>query len=456
MPASASRTPRTRQRRQAVLVIHGIGNQRPMETLGGFVRQAVGEGPKLRRWYRPDTVSDNFDLWQVVTYDEDRPAIRTDFYELYWAHLMEGTRFASVWAWVWKDLIRRSSSTMRPPMQEAKAWVVPILAIYALATVGTLAAALVTAIFLGSIWWLAYAAGFVALVLLFWGLSNRFLEPYVGDAARYFRDTPENIDARQKIRALGVAALDHLHDEEHGYERIVVVGHSLGSVVGYDVLRYAFARRTRRMKLPAHPLPAEIVSFDEACKDPGRPEFRDAQRALCRALAERSSDREWLVSDFVTLGSPLTYAEVLMAASKEEFEEHVDRRLLPVCPPHPGSSRNEHGIRGFFRYHDHDRGHDVVTPHHAAMFAFTRWTNLFFPVRSVIFGDIIGGKVGSAALFGDGVRDMPVDCTHIGGRGLFSHTSYWTPGGLRGCPDHITALRPALDLADAGAPHQLP
>jgi hypothetical protein len=432
-----------------VLVIHGIGDQRPMETLGSFVEQAVAPGPNTRRWYRPDAVSDNFDLWQVVTYDEARPAIRTDFYELYWAHLMEGTRFVSVWAWVWNDLIRRPSSTMRPPMREAKSWIVPILAVYALASCGAFVAALA---FRSA--WLAVA--FAALLLLFWWLSNRFLEPYVGDAARYFRNTPENIDARQKIRALGVEALDHLHDEKHGYDRIIVVGHSLGSVVGYDILRYAFARRARGMKLPATPLPAEVAAFDQACEDPGGPEFRAAQRALCRALAERGNGREWLVSDFVTLGSPLTYAEVLMARSTAEFQERIERRLLPVCPPQQGPSRNERNIRGFFGYHDAATGQDFVSPHHAAMFAFTRWTNLFFPVRRVVFGDIIGGKVGSAALFGAGIKDVAVDCTHIGGHGLFSHTSYWTPEGLRGCPDHIAALRAALDLEDTGTADQLP
>jgi hypothetical protein len=434
------------QRRQAVLVIHGIGDQRPMETLGSFVEQAIPSGLSARRWYRPDTVSDNFDLWQVVTYDEAQPEIRTDFYELYWAHLMEGTRFASVWAWIWNDLIRRRSSTMRPPMREARAWVIPVLVVYA---------ALLLAALVGTILWSGwFGVLLAALLLLFWFASRKFLEPYVGDAARYFRNTPENIEARQKIRALGVAALDHLH--EHGYERIIVVGHSLGSVVGYDVLRYAFARRTREMKLPGGALPAEIAAFDRASAEADIPAFQAAQRALCRALAQGREGREWLVTDFVTLGSPLTYAEVLMAEKPGDFETFVQRRLLPVCPPQQGPAANERAIRGFYRYCDRASGDEVASPHHAAMFAFTRWTNLYFPVRNVVFGDIIGGEVAGTDLFGTGVKDVAVDTTHLHGWRLFSHTSYWRPGGLAGSPDHIAALRAALDLDDLGTAAQLP
>ena len=436
------------QRRQAVLVVHGIGDQRPMETLGSFVEQALPSGPSARRWYRPDTVSENFDLWQVVTYNEAEPDIRTDFYELYWAHLMEGTRFASVWAWIWYDLILRSSSTMRPPMREAKAWVIPVLVVYAALLLAALAGTI-----LRSGWWGLVLA---ALLLLFWFASRKFLEPYVGDAARYFRDTPENIDARQKIRALGVAALDHLHDAKHGYERVIVVGHSLGSLVGYDVLRYAFARRTREMKLPAGALPGEIAAFDQASAQADIPAFQAAQRALCRALGQGRQGREWLVTDFVTLGSPLTYAQVLMAERPRDFETFVRRRLLPVSPPQQGQAANERGIRGFYRYRDRANGEEVASPHHAAMFAFTRWTNLYFPVHHVIFGDIIGGEVAGTELFGTGVKDVAVDSTHLHGWRLFSHTSYWRPGGLAGSPDHIAALRAALDLDDRGTAAQLP
>jgi len=58
---------------------------------------------------------------------------------------------------------------------------------------------------------------------------------YAGRVVRYTRATPENIAARKDIRERGLALLDSLHEAE--YERIIVVGHSLGSILGYDLIQ---------------------------------------------------------------------------------------------------------------------------------------------------------------------------------------------------------------------------
>ncbi len=73
----------------------------------------------------------------------------------------------------------------------------------------------------------------------------------------------------------------------------------------------------------------------------------------------------------------------------------------------------------------------------------TRWTNLYFPSRLIVIGDLIGGKL--APVFGSGVRDEVVKTKERWG--LFTHTLYWslTPGSTS---EHIRALRKALDLAD--------
>src|SRR5690242_7095073 len=63
-----------------------------------------------------------------------------------------------------------------------------------------------------------------------------FLEPYLGDAARYFRNSPANVAVRRAIRKNAVDTLANLHASGY-YDRIVVVAHSLGSVVAYDMLR---------------------------------------------------------------------------------------------------------------------------------------------------------------------------------------------------------------------------
>ena len=109
--------------RQAVLIIHGIGDQKPMETMRGFVKAVWPTSPNAAAWSRPDTLSENFDLRQIVTRDE-KTGQRTDFFELYWAHLMEGTKLAGVWAWIWHDLLLRPGRTMPQVIRSAKGFVV--------------------------------------------------------------------------------------------------------------------------------------------------------------------------------------------------------------------------------------------------------------------------------------------------------------------------------------------
>ena len=47
------------------------------------------------------------------------------------------------------------------------------------------------------------------------------------------------MEARNELRAEGLALLQALH-EDGNYNRIIVVGHSLGSVIGFDLLRLAW------------------------------------------------------------------------------------------------------------------------------------------------------------------------------------------------------------------------
>ena len=71
---------------------------------------------------------------------------------------------------------------------------------------------------------------------------------FVGDAARYLSSSPSNIKMRQEIRSEGVQLLRKLH--EQGYGRIVVVGHSLGSVIAYDILKNPLGRVQRTVRIP--------------------------------------------------------------------------------------------------------------------------------------------------------------------------------------------------------------
>ena len=63
--------------------------------------------------------------------------------------------------------------------------------------------------------------------------------------------------------------------------------------------------------------------------------YRDAQRTYFELLSAARDDGKaiWLVSDFVTLGSPLSAADVLVAKDDDDFRLRKAYRELPTSPP---------------------------------------------------------------------------------------------------------------------------
>ncbi|MCB1542401.1 MAG: alpha/beta fold hydrolase [Rhodoblastus sp.] len=428
--------------RQAILIIHGVGDQRPMDTLRSFVDAVWRHDPKgqpierHRAWSAPDTMTDNFELFRIAT--GVNRGVRTDFFEFYWADLMTGTRAGAVWNWIVFQLLCRGGLEHASPgflTARRYAWVV----IPTLLTVVAFCVAHLLRMLLGTSpasWWglleVAVIVGFLAI--------EYFVKKFVGDAARYLIARPDNIGARQDIRRRGADLLGKLHDVG-GYDRIVVVGHSLGTVIGYDILAYAFAKRMHDVAVPLSPEPpAEIVRID-ALAEGGEFDlaaWRSAQRALFRS----EEAKRWRVSDFITLGSPLTYAHFLVADDPADFDRRRRDKELATCPPQFDTNRNANSCVIFRR-----PGRATASIQHSALFAFTRWSNLYFPTSSgFVRGDVIGGPL--AANFGAGVEDRAVRTTHLGGQSIFSHTSYWKSDGLMGSPNHIEALADALALFD--------
>jgi hypothetical protein len=266
----------------------------------------------------------------------------------------------------------------------------------------------------------------------------------VGDAARYLNPAPTNVSRREEIRAKGIEVLKQLHNTKHGYDRIIVVGHSLGSVIGYDVLNYAWSEFNRSSGTKGQEMDElnklEAVARDLVDGTSHNPDHvQSAQRAYYEEL--KSNGCEWRVTDFVTLGSPLTHAELLLARHADDLREKERSRELPRCLPELEASQHKPPKRLFSYPSDKDER----VPHHAAVFAPTRWTNLYFPSRFIVFGDIVGGPL--ARLFGKGIKDVPVS-THKR-CGFLSHTFYWKPDSK---DVHIKRLRDALDLLDSRSP----
>jgi hypothetical protein len=429
--------------KQAVLLIHGIGEQRPMDTLRGFVEAVWTQDKNLHRdhkagagvWSKPYSLSENFEL-RLLTTAENKAGRRTDFYELYWAHMMQGTKLAHVGAWA-KSLLFRSPSSVPAHLRLAY-WV--LLALVAAGVYFAISGAIADAQgTLDGAVWLRYALGALVLPLGAWILIS-----IVGDAARYLHVAPSNVQRRHEIRAAGMAVLKALHDAKYKYERIVVVGHSLGTVIGYDILTHTWAAYNAQEPKAPHPrydslseleaIAVKLADREQVAID----EVQDAQRRYFNEL--RENQVPWKVTDFITLGSPLAHASILMADTLAKLQRRIDDREFPVCPPTlENHQRKGVAIRGF----SYPAGAAKRFPHHAAVFGPTRWTNLYFPCRLLVWGDLIGGALNP--LFGAAVRDVPVRTRAR--LGFLSHTLYWKLTGET--DEHVKALRDALDLLDA-------
>lgn len=89
-------------KRQAVVLIHGIGEQIPMETLRDFVDNIAPEidgSNKPKYFSKPDTFAANYEL-RRLTANEHRDSFKTDYFEFYWAHLMKDTQLNDVIWWI--------------------------------------------------------------------------------------------------------------------------------------------------------------------------------------------------------------------------------------------------------------------------------------------------------------------------------------------------------------------
>ena len=299
------------------------------------------------------------------------------------------------------------------------------------------------------------------IVGFYLAVNAAFLQPYLGDAARYFRNSPANVAVRREIRKQAVDLLDRLHASGR-YDRIIVVAHRLGSVIAYDMLRAYFSRICDDLPPPTA-LGPEVAEIDRAAWQPAgaasadekkllREKARKAVASIAAAtdragLPPDARPRSWLVTDFVTLGAALTHAHFLMCLGKtqgdlaNDFARRVREREFPTCPP---QRFDDDGLLSF------------VNPrtgrtefHHGAVFGLMRWTNIYFPLQQVFWGDAIGGPL--APLFGSHILDVPVSTHTKGGADFFTHTAYWDTGRAEGWnAPHIVALRQAVDLADTG------
>lgn len=418
--------------RQAVVLIHGIGEQEPMANLRDFVETVLpsaGNGEE-KFWRGPDVVVDHSEFRRL----KSRGRNPTDFYELYWAHQVRDTRWTHVMRWLLKLLFRSPKSVPRS-----------IFALWSFAwvMVATTLVFLITDRFTPLAHWISLQSpvgiSWVVLYVLVLALQWLFLY-YLGDAARYLDRKPDNITLRQNILEEGMKLLRHLH-ESNQYDRIIIVGHSLGSVIGYDLIARLWAEQhnksdfiSRRDNLeqillrgePPQPFIRHQIYEKGRLLTPDNSgvalqAFRAAQVGGWKE--QRRWGHPWRITDFITLGSPLAHARLLLAKSGSDFLTLQRQREFLTCPP-SGDAKG-------YAYVDANRltlpSGRIFTPlqlHYAAAFAVTRWTNLYVPAIGGIFGDVIGGPLTKE--FGPGVKDVQVTIRGLKRFTFLAHNAYWT------------------------------
>jgi hypothetical protein len=280
-----------------------------------------------------------------------------------------------------------------------------------------------------------------------------FVVPYFGDVARYVQSATDTVRNREEIRERGLALLRALHEDD-AYQRVVIVAHSLGSVVAYDLIRLFWAEYgptfTAGYSLGQPACVAMIKAMDKGRAMPnwlGSPfsaiaeyrasqknaflALRDQQRSANNSAPRRKRAKTWKISDFVTVGSPLTHADFLLARTTEQFGDLVQERTLPVNPPvrEHATNRFPANATDSFLYSvpkKSGRGLSVYC-HHGAPFSVVRWTNIYDWRKFGVFGDFVSGPLRDH--FGSGILDFHVKIRRLGLRfipnRLVTHTLYW-------------------------------
>ncbi|MEO8758238.1 MAG: hypothetical protein ABI398_10875 [Devosia sp.] len=529
----------------AVIMVHGMGEQRPLETIRSFVESVyqhdtslastdTDDDNMLRIAIVPDGTTGSGELRRLTTLN-DGPAKRTDFFELYWADIMDGTPVEMVTSWIDGLLLRspwRVPAHARVYLAWLMLWGLALIVVFAaIATAYPQVANLLGPVDRVLDWLtlhhivvgqVAYVVGaayltvlivkgvrggqqklettplFLPAVLLAGGLvlslwpakqaisghllaaavtagvgsfMHFLVAPYLGDVVRYVRATPSTVERRRLIRERGLALLEAIHekradstdnqdfvraatDDPPAYDRIVLVAHSLGTYVAYDILQMFWEKYGPTHHQQWHPevpsVQAALADVDAFVKkewvaDPAESyplaDYLAAQANLRQELFQAAP--QWRITDLITLGSPLVHAEFLATDGTADLEQGFVQRRFAACPPRPDPTQ------GSMLYPTVTDGPKY--PHFAAHFAAVKWTNICDESVVPFLGDLVSGRL--RPIFGNGIDEHNVTIKRPGRiwplNRVFTHTEYWTwedsykHGNL---PEHLDLLRKALKI----------
>jgi len=276
-----------RRRCVAFIVVHGMGQQVPYETLSMLAENMVTQEAKLGQYQQPPSVSV---VRAKITDDPDDPPLaRAQFsvirkaegkdepemtdvhiFEAYWAPLTEGKisliqvvsfLFNAAGRGIWSSL--RSGRFRRWMFGDFQELPIKAGTLYALvATAVAFAIALAPLLLFNRYWKDAVESHFHAVVIknhpvasllllavlgLYSWLVPYFLVEYAGDVAIYVSSYKVSSfeETRSKIQEAAFAIARQVFSSTTGptkmptYDKVVFVGHSLGSVIAYDTLNAA-------------------------------------------------------------------------------------------------------------------------------------------------------------------------------------------------------------------------
>lgn len=433
--ARGEQTPFPKKIRQAVVVVHGMGEHRPLETLNGFIAAGLPPAPNVtlpEQFYsRPDELTASYEERRYLAprqppqppYPNDPEVYaQTEFFEYHWAHLMQGNKLSDLRPATTRLLLRSPWSVPEGlRVMWATFWSIIVVVIWFLLLGPGNQIQLtgspfddVIRLLLGTGLAATTAAFGVVNVLGGWATSS-----FV-DVVRYLDTSPRSYAVRHDIRKGMVDLLQALHDSGK-YRRIIIVAHSLGSYIAHDGITFLWGTMNTRHAGPPGPgmgtrKPAGLEYLERAASDlasareadPHAPPtsehlevYRDAQRELWRGIRENGNP--WLITDLITLGSPMYFADRLYTKNYRQFQQRVKATEFPTCPPEsdPAEYNNIHHTRRYYSYRDQTARRVL---YHGAPFAVVRWTNMWFPAHLGFFGDWFGGPL--APLYGAGIMDI--------------------------------------------------
>jgi hypothetical protein len=213
----------------------------------------------------------------------------------------------------------------------------------------------------------------------------------------------------------GITLLRSLHNPEK-YSRIIIVGHSLGSIIGYDLIRHLWSEFNTKYKDQKDN--KTLIDFESkyATIDPVAFNVDDYLKDQEKLRKQQNNDgNPWLISHFITIGSPLTYASFLLAKNEQELAQRILERELPSSPP---VWEMLDGKRRFTYTPDLKSTRRVL--HHASPFACTQWINAYFK------NDFVGGSLTKS--FGPGIKEHKISLRYsflLRFVPFLSHTYYW-------------------------------